>query len=181
MIARYGLEGGAVYALSAALRASIEADGRADVHIDLKPDVAVGKLTDRLSKPRGKASLSNHLRKVVGLEPVAVALLYEAGPLPVSPRALAERIKAMPLTLTGVQGLERAISSAGGVALDGVDERLMLVATGRFRRRRDAGLGGPDRRLSAPGQLRLGRPGGARPCRLARQPGLRGAGSRARR
>lgn len=128
MIARYGLEGSAVYALSAALRASIEADGRADVHIDLKPDVAVGKLTDRLSKPRGKASLSNHLRKVVGLEPVAVALLYEAGPLPVSPRALAERIKAMPLTLTGVQGLERAISSAGGVALDGVDERLMLVA-----------------------------------------------------
>jgi len=128
MIARYGLEGGAVYALSAALRASVEADGRADVQIDLKPDVAVGKLTDRLSKPRGKASLSNHLRKVVGLEPVAVALLYEAGPLPVSPRALAERIKAMPLTLTGVQGLERAISSAGGVALDGVDERLMLTA-----------------------------------------------------
>ncbi len=128
MIARYGLEGGAVYALSAALRASVEADGRADVRIDLKPDVAVGKLTDRLSKPRGKASLSNHLRKVVGLEPVAVALLYEAGPLPVSPRALAERIKAMPLTLTGVQGVERAISSAGGVALDGVDERLMLVA-----------------------------------------------------
>ncbi|WP_426025746.1 TIGR03862 family flavoprotein [Brevundimonas sp. TSRC1-1] len=128
MIARYGLEGGAVYALSAVLRASVEADGRADVRIDLKPDVAVGKLTDRLSKPRGKASLSNHLRKVVGLEPVAVALLYEAGPLPVSPRALAERIKAMPLTLTGVQGLERAISSAGGVALDGVDERLMLTA-----------------------------------------------------
>jgi hypothetical protein len=128
MIARYGLEGGAVYALSAVLRASVEADGRADVQIDLKPDVAVGKLTDRLSKPRGKASLSTHLRKVVGLEPVAVALLYEAGPLPVSPRALAERIKAMPLTLTGVQGLERAISSAGGVALDGVDERLMLVA-----------------------------------------------------
>ncbi|MFN6981671.1 MAG: TIGR03862 family flavoprotein [Brevundimonas sp.] len=128
MIARYGLEGGAIYALSAALRASVEADGRADVQIDLKPDVAVGKLTDRLSKPRGKASLSNHLRKVVGLESAAVALLYEAGPLPVSPRALAERIKAMPLTLTGVQGLERAISSAGGVALDNLDDRLMLTA-----------------------------------------------------
>ncbi|MDK2746524.1 MAG: TIGR03862 family flavoprotein [Brevundimonas sp.] len=128
MIARYGLEGGAIYALSAVLRTSVETDGRADVQIDLKPDVAVGKLTDRLSKPRGKASLSNHLRKVVGLESAAVALLYEAGPLPVSPRALAERIKAMPLTLTGVQGLERAISSAGGVALEGVDERLMLTA-----------------------------------------------------
>jgi uncharacterized flavoprotein (TIGR03862 family) len=128
MIARYGLEGGAIYALSAVLRTSVEADGRADIQIDLKPDVAVGKLTDRLSKPRGKASLSNHLRKVVGLESAAVALLYEAGPLPVSPRALAERIKAMPLTLTGVQGLERAISSAGGVALEGVDDRLMLTA-----------------------------------------------------
>ncbi|MFA4937904.1 NAD(P)/FAD-dependent oxidoreductase [Brevundimonas sp.] len=128
MIARYGIEGGAIYALSAALRTTVETDGRADIQIDLKPDVAVGKLTDRLSKPRGKASLSNHLRKVVGLDPAAVALLYEAGPLPASPRALAERIKAMPLTLTGVQGLERAISSAGGVALDGLDERLMLVA-----------------------------------------------------
>jgi len=128
MIARYGIEGGAIYALSAALRTAVETAGRAEIQIDLKPDVAIGKLTDRLSKPRGKASLSNHLRKVAGLESAAVALLYEAGPLPASPRALAERIKAMPLTLTGVQGLERAISSAGGVKLDGVDERLMLVA-----------------------------------------------------
>jgi len=128
MIARYGIEGGAVYALSSVLRAAVEADGTAQIRIDLKPDVATGRLTERLSQPRGKASLSNHLRKAVGLDPAAVALLYEAGPLPASPRAIAERIKAMPLTLTGVQGLERAISSAGGVALDGVDERLMLKA-----------------------------------------------------
>lgn len=128
MIARYGIEGGVIYALSAALRTTVETEGRAEIQIDLKPDVAIGKLTDRLSKPRGKASLSNHLRKVVGLESAVVALLYEAGPLPASPRALAERIKAMPLTLAGVQGLERAISSAGGVKLDGVDERLMLAA-----------------------------------------------------
>ena len=128
MIARYGIEGGAVYALSAVLRAAVEADGQAEIRIDLKPDVATGRLTERLSQPRGKASLSNHLRKAVGLDPAAVALLYEAGPLPASPRAIAERIKAMPLTLTGVQGLERAISSAGGVVLDGVDERLMLIA-----------------------------------------------------
>ena len=128
MIARYGIEGGAVYALSAVLRAAVEADGQAEIRIDLKPDVATGRLTERLSQPRGKASLSNHLRKAVGLDPAAVALLYEAGPLPASPRAIAERIKAMPLTLTGVQGLERAISSAGGVVLDGVNERLMLKA-----------------------------------------------------
>ncbi|WP_425981748.1 TIGR03862 family flavoprotein [Brevundimonas sp. TWP1-2-1b1] len=128
MIARYGIEGGAVYALPAVLRAAVEADGQAEIRIDLKPDVATGRLTERLSQPRGKASLSNHLRKAVGLDPAAVALLYEAGPLPASPRAIAERIKAMPLTLTGVQGLERAISSAGGVVLDGVNERLMLKA-----------------------------------------------------
>jgi uncharacterized flavoprotein (TIGR03862 family) len=128
MIARYGVEGGAIYALSASLRAAVEAEGNAEIQVDLKPDVTLGKLTERLTKPRGKASLSNHLRKTVGLDPAAVALLYEAGPLPVSPRALAERIKGMQLTLSGVQGIQRAISSAGGVALDGVNDRMMLTA-----------------------------------------------------
>ncbi|MBA4807281.1 TIGR03862 family flavoprotein [Brevundimonas sp.] len=126
MIAGYGIEGGAVYALSAQLRTAVEVQGRADLEIDLKPDVATGRLTERLSRPRGKASLSNHLRKAAGLNPVEAALLREAGPLPDSPAALARRIKALPLRLTGVQGLERAISSAGGVALDAVDARLML-------------------------------------------------------
>lgn len=126
MIAGYGLEGGAVYALSAALRDAVEAAGHAELRIDLKPDMDIERLTARLDRPRGKASLSNHLRKTAGLEPVAVALLHEAGPPPAEPLALAQRIKALPLTLTGVQGLERAISSAGGVRLDGVDARLML-------------------------------------------------------
>ncbi|GAW41674.1 glutamate synthase subunit beta [Brevundimonas sp. SH203] len=126
MIARYGLEGGAVYALSAPLRDAVQAAGQAEVRIDLKPDLDIDRLTARLDRPRGKASLSNHLRKTAGLEPAAVALLHEAGPPPADPRALAQRIKAVPLTLTGVQGLERAISSAGGVRLDGVDPGLML-------------------------------------------------------
>ena len=128
MIAGYGLEGGAVYALSAALRDAIEAAGQAEVRIDLKPDIDMERLTKRLDRPRGKTSLSNHLRKTTGLEPAAVALLHEAGPPPAEPHALANRIKALPLTLAGVQGLERAISSAGGVRLDGVDARLMLHA-----------------------------------------------------
>lgn len=128
MIAGYGLEGGAVYALSAALRDAIEAAGQAEVRIDLKPDIDMERLTERLDRPRGKTSLSNHLRKTAGLEPAAVALLHEAGPPPAEPHALAQRIKALPLTLAGVQGLERAISSAGGVRLDGVDARLMLHA-----------------------------------------------------
>jgi uncharacterized flavoprotein (TIGR03862 family) len=126
MIARYGLEGGAVYALSAPLRDAVQAAGHAEVRIDLKPDLDIDRLTTRLDRPRGKASLSNHLRKTAGLDPAAVALLHEAGPPPAEPRALAQRIKALPLRLTGVQGLERAISSAGGIRLGGLDAGLML-------------------------------------------------------
>ena len=129
MIAAYGIEGGAIYALSAALRDAIERDGRAVLTIDLKPDLSLAALTDRLARPRGSQSLSNHLRKAAGLPPVAIGLLREtADALPAEPAALAARIKAAPLTLTGVQGLDRAISSAGGIAWDAVDDRLMLTA-----------------------------------------------------
>ncbi|MFN4297315.1 MAG: NAD(P)/FAD-dependent oxidoreductase [Brevundimonas sp.] len=129
MIAAYGLEGGAIYALSAALRGAVERDGRAVLTLDLKPDLTAAALTDRLARPRGSQSLSNHLRKAAGLSPVAIGLLRETGEVPpADPAALAARIKAAPLTLTGVQGLDRAISSAGGVAWDAVDERLMLKA-----------------------------------------------------
>src|SRR5690606_34884059 len=98
------------------------------VALDLRPALSRPALTDRLSRPRGKDSLSNWLRKVVRLDPAAIALLRETGPLPTEPGPLAARIKALPLTLTGVQGLTRAISSAGGVSLNAVDERLMLTA-----------------------------------------------------
>lgn len=128
MIAAYGIEGGAIYALSADLRRALERDGRAELRLDLKPDLTTARLNERLARPRGRDSLSNHLRKAAGLDATAVALLREAGPLPETTQALAERIKAASLTLTGMQGLERAISSAGGVRLDALDERLMLKA-----------------------------------------------------
>ncbi|MFT4953686.1 MAG: putative flavoprotein (TIGR03862 family) [Brevundimonas sp.] len=129
MIAAYGIEGGAIYALSAPLRDAVQRDGRAVLTLDLKPDLALAALTDRLARPRGSQSLSNHLRKAAGLPPVAIGLLRETGDAPpTDPAALAARIKAAPLTLTGVQGLERAISSAGGIAWDAVDDRLMLTA-----------------------------------------------------
>ncbi|MNX41243.1 dihydropyrimidine dehydrogenase subunit A [compost metagenome] len=128
MIAAYGIEGGAIYALSAGLRDAIERDGSAELTLDLRPDISRPALTQKLLKPRGKESLSNWLRKIVHLDPVAIALLREGGPLPTEPGPLAARIKSVTLTLTGVQGLTRAISSAGGVALDAVDERLMLKA-----------------------------------------------------
>ena len=128
MIAAYGVEGGAIYALSADLREAIARDGKAELTLNLRPDLSRPALTQKLLKPRGKDSLSNWLRKIVHLDPAAIALLREGGPLPSEPGPLAARIKSVSLTLTGVQGLARAISSAGGVTLDAVDVHLMLKA-----------------------------------------------------
>lgn len=127
MIAAYGVEGGAVYALSADLREALATDGAATLTIDLRPDLSVEALAARLARPRGKDSVTNWLRKAGGLSPVAVGLLREIGEPPPGPDKLARRIKGVRLKLTGVQGLERAISSAGGVRLDAVDARLMLT------------------------------------------------------
>lgn len=129
MLTRYGIEGGAVYALSAGLRDAIERDGAAVLTVDLRPDLSVEALAGRLAKPRGKDSVTNWLRKAGGLSAPAVGLLREIpGELPAGSDKLARRIKAVRLTLTGVQGLARAISSAGGVRLDQLDDGLMLTA-----------------------------------------------------
>jgi uncharacterized flavoprotein (TIGR03862 family) len=126
-ITRYGLEGGAVYALSAALRDAIARDGRATVEIDLRPDVAVERLATKLAAARGGQSASNLLRKAVGLSPAAANLLRETngGALPAN---LAHAIKHAAVTLTAAHGLERAISSAGGIRWDAMDDHLMLKA-----------------------------------------------------
>lgn len=129
MLTRYGVEGGAIYALSAGLREAVARDGTAMLSVDLRPDLSVEALAARLARPRGKDSVTNWLRKAGGLSPAAVALLREIpGEVPLGADKLARRIKAVRLTLTGIQGLERAISSAGGVARDQVDGRLMLKA-----------------------------------------------------
>ena len=128
ILTRYGIEGGAVYALSAALRETIAADGVATLTVDLRPDLTIEALAARLGRPRGKDSVTNHLRKAGGLSPAAIAVLREIGEVPPGPEKLARRIKAVRLKLTGMQGLERAISSAGGVALGAVDAGLMLTA-----------------------------------------------------
>lgn len=128
ILTRYGIEGGAVYALSAALRDTIAADGVATLTVDLRPDLTIEALAARLGRPRGKDNVTNHLRKAGGLSPAAIAVLREIGEVPPGSEKLARRIKAVRLKLTGMQGLERAISSAGGVALGAVDEGLMLTA-----------------------------------------------------
>lgn len=126
MITANGIEGGAVYALSAEIRDELQRSGQALLTVDLRPDLELAALTSRISAPRGKRSLSTHLRKTAGLPPVAIALLSEAGPRPATPEDLAARIKALPLTLTGSFGLERAISSAGGIAWAELDADFML-------------------------------------------------------
>jgi uncharacterized flavoprotein (TIGR03862 family) len=121
-----GIEGGLIYALSAPLRDAIERNGEAVASLDLRPDLDVETLAERLSRPRGKRSLSTHLAKTASLPPVAVALLREAGPLPAEPAGLSRRIKTLPLRLVAPKTLERAISTAGGVALAELDESFML-------------------------------------------------------
>ncbi|RAK56041.1 aminoacetone oxidase family FAD-binding enzyme [Phenylobacterium soli] len=125
MVAAYGLEGGAIYALSAPLRDAIERDGRAVLHLDLRPDLTEARLRERLAPPRGGQSMANFLRKAAGLSPVAIGLVREAngGELPSD---LAAAIKDVRVTLTAPRGLDRAISSAGGLAWSEVDETLML-------------------------------------------------------
>ncbi len=104
----------------------------ANVGIDLKPNVQEDALTAALSQSRGKASLATFLRKAAHLSPQAIGLLQEAAhrlgePLaPLDARALARRIKHVPVTLSGVAPIARAISSAGGVMRAGLDDGLML-------------------------------------------------------
>ncbi len=130
MIADYGLEGGAIYALSAPLRDALETDGTAMIEIDLRPNLMHQQIELKLAAGRLGDSTTNLLRKTLALDPAAIHLLRETqgGPLPTGYGALARLIKAAPLTLQKPRPIDRAISSAGGVRWDAVDERLMLRA-----------------------------------------------------
>lgn len=127
MISNYGLEGGAVYALSTPIRKALATGYPVTVTIDLRPNHKIAEVIARLSEAKKGQSLANTLRKA-GLSPEAISLLRESGELPTAPADLARRIKATPVTITGQTGLERAISSSGGIARDGLDIGLMLKA-----------------------------------------------------
>lgn len=126
VIADYGLEGGAIYALSVALRDEIQSRGGAIITIDLKPDVDLAGLAERLLRPRGKQSMSAFLRKTAGLDAPAIALLREQGELPGDAQSLAQRIKEHKVELLRARPLDRAISSAGGVKFDELNAHFML-------------------------------------------------------
>lgn len=118
-----GLEGGGVYSVSRGVRQGHP------MTVDLLPGVAIADVARKLGRGRGKASLSNHLRKALRLDGVKIALLQEfARPLPQEPDALAGVIKALPVQVTGLAPMDEAISTAGGVMREAVDEGLMLTA-----------------------------------------------------
>ena len=132
IITRTGIEGGAIYALSAGLREAIISSGPATLHIALRPDLEMEDLVARLSAPKGKQSLSNFLRKAVHLSPVAIGLLQEAARASgvslssLLPADLARSINAVPIELTGVAPIARAISTAGGISFEELDADFML-------------------------------------------------------
>ncbi len=124
LVTEAGLEGGAVYAMSSAIRNAIAADGPTVVHLDLRPDLSLENLAARIAD-RGSASLSNHLRSKGGLAPVAIGLVQEA--LHNGETApLATLIKNLPVRMEAPASISRAISSAGGLRWDALDDHLML-------------------------------------------------------
>ena len=128
MIVATGIEGTGVYALSAILRDKLAAEGYAELRVDLLPDKTQAQIVAHLSKPRGKNSYSNFLRKQLHLPPVKLALLRELTSAETwqDPTALAAAIKALPLRLTAHRPIAEAISCAGGIAFDELDKNLML-------------------------------------------------------
>lgn len=121
-----GIEGGAIYALSAALREAVAADGAATLHLDLRPDLDAAELARRLGGDRGSQSLSNFLRKAGGLPPVAIGLVQEALHADGPAGDLAALVKAVPLRVLAPFAMARAISSAGGLQWGELDEGFML-------------------------------------------------------
>lgn len=131
MITAQGIEGGAIYALSACLRESIAMQGAAMLQLDLRPSMSLEALERKLNIPRAKQSLSLYLRKA-GFSPLSISLLREVIPsdqlAEASPGCLATWLKALPITLTETASLARAISTAGGIKRDALNNDFMLAA-----------------------------------------------------
>ncbi|HEY0229676.1 MAG TPA: TIGR03862 family flavoprotein [Dokdonella sp.] len=125
-----GIEGSLIYALSATLRDAIAAQGAVDIRLDLVPGRDAARLARDLAQPRNGRSFSEHLRRRAAVDGVKAALLYEV--LPKQDREDAARVaatlKSLPLRLLRARPLDEAISSAGGVRFEALDEHLMLKA-----------------------------------------------------
>ncbi|HEY4367066.1 MAG TPA: TIGR03862 family flavoprotein [Steroidobacteraceae bacterium] len=130
VITATGVEGSAIYALSADLRDAIAADGVATLELDMAPGRDRERLQRELSQPRGSRTLTEHLRRTVGIDGVKAGLLYEVVQRSdmTDPGRLAAAIKALTLRLVRARPIAEAISSAGGVSFAALDDRLMIRA-----------------------------------------------------
>lgn len=128
MLTEYGLEGGAIYALSSALRQTIAAQGEAWLTLDLLPAHSQAAVENALQQGRGNRSLAEHLRRKLNLHGIKAALLRECLPTEAlnDSARLAAGMKALPVRLNATRPMDEAISTAGGVTFEAVDERLML-------------------------------------------------------
>ena len=126
----HGIEGSLIYALSAQLREAIARDGSAMLWLDLAPGRELERLQAELARPRAGRSFSEHLRRQTGLSGVKAALLHEVldAQAKQDPARIAATIKRLPLTLLRARPIAEAISSAGGVRLEAMDEQLQLRA-----------------------------------------------------
>ena len=127
VLSEYGIEGSLVYAIGAELREQIATRGEAMLYFDLAPGYTQTVLAERLAAPRGKHSLGDWLRRRVGLDPAKCALVFEltGKPTLADPVALAAQIKSLPLRLRAPRPVAEAISTAGGIRLEALDETLM--------------------------------------------------------
>ncbi|MEX0830094.1 MAG: TIGR03862 family flavoprotein [Nitrospirales bacterium] len=123
-----GLEGGVVYAVSAWLREKILKKGVVDIRLDLAPDRDLPRIIKELSRPRGSRSMASHLKRCVGIEGVKAGLLREFVSKQdyADPALLGAAIKSLPIQLVAPRPLVEAISTAGGVAFEALDGRLMI-------------------------------------------------------
>lgn len=128
VLTQTGVEGSLIYALSAQIREAINQLGSATVEIDLLPGKPLADVQKALGKPRGSRSMSKHLHSQLGIDGVKAALLRELAPAEAfaDPGLLARAVKFLPLTLIKPRPLDEAISTAGGVTFEAMDERLML-------------------------------------------------------
>ncbi len=121
-----GIEGGLIYALSAPLRDALEAGQPAVITLDLAPGRSLERLTADLSRPQGRDSLTNHLRRRAGIEGVKAGLIREFSPFfGLTAAAIAATIKALPMPVASPRPLDEAISTAGGVMFEALDDGLM--------------------------------------------------------
>ena len=122
IVSRNGIEGGGIYSVSRTLRTGVP------LTVDLKPDWSIERVESALSKPRGKDSQTNHMRKVLKLDPIKIALMREVTPqLPQNAQALAKMVKCLSITTLKPRPIDEAISTAGGITWNRLDAGLMLL------------------------------------------------------